>query len=98
MSYFGHNPLFPCFAHFRRESDAMVLVNLIRTRLLRALFLVLPLAAHAQFTFITNNSTITITAYTGTNAEVTIPASTNGFAVTVIGTNAFAGTGVTSVT
>jgi len=59
----------------------------------------LPVVAQAQFTFTTNNGAITITGYTGTNTEVTIPSTTNGFPVTSIGIQAFHGcsslTGVT---
>ena len=44
---------------------------------------------HPQFTFITNNGSITITAYTGTSQNVVIPCQTNGYSVTCIGPNAF---------
>lgn len=50
---------------------------------------IMPLAGRAQFTFITNNGTITITGYTGSGGAVTIPATTNGLPVTTIGMNAF---------
>ena len=43
---------------------------------------------HAQYTFTTNNGAITITGFTG-SGNVTIPSSTNGYPVTIIGTNAF---------
>jgi hypothetical protein len=54
--------------------------------------------SQAQFTYTTNNGTITITGYTGTNGEVTIPGQINSARVTAIGDNAFAGnTNLTSV-
>jgi len=49
------------------------------------------------FTYITNNSEITITSYTGTNNTVTIPASINGDPVTALGL-VFDYSSVTSVT
>ena len=59
----------------------------------------LPAAVEAQFTYTTNNGTITITKYTGSGGAVTIPNSTNGLPVTSIGTNAFyQSTTLTSVT
>lgn len=66
--------------------------------LLPLVMFALPVSMQAQFTFTTNNSTITITGYTGTNEAVTIPSSTNGLPVTSIGNNAFDGsTNLTSV-
>ena len=53
------------------------------------LLLALPSIAQAQFTFTTNNGTITITGYTGPGGDVTIPDSTNGYPVTAIGNDAF---------
>ena len=41
-------------------------------------------AAQAQFTYTTNNGTITITGYTGSGGAVTIPNSINGLRVTSI--------------
>jgi hypothetical protein len=73
-------------------------------RLLRLLplivLLTLPDLTHAQFNFTTNNGAITITRYTGTNAVVLIPSTTNGFPVTVIEgyKGAFSHSGVTDVT
>jgi hypothetical protein len=52
----------------------------------------------AQFYFITNSGTITITAYTGSGGVVVIPSTTNGLPVTSIGDSAFAYRGVTSIT
>ena len=43
-----------------------------------ALLLLTPLAAQAQFTFVTNNGAITITRYTGSGGAVVIP-ETIGF-------------------
>jgi len=56
-----------------------------------ALFLLASAAgADAQFTFVTNNGTITITKYTGPGGEVIIPDATNGLPVASIGYAAFA--------
>src|SRR6476469_1324131 len=48
-----------------------------------------PGALQAQFTFATNNGTITITAYTGFGGAVTIPETIDGLPVTGIGDSAF---------
>lgn len=64
----------------------------IRPRLIQFCLLVaalLPPVALAQLTFTTNNGTITITGYAGTNSTVVIPGTTNGFPVTSIGNSAF---------
>ena len=54
------------------------------------LLLALSAAAHAQdFTYTTNNDTITITGYTGPGGLVTIPVVIDGLAVTRIGDGAF---------
>jgi hypothetical protein len=45
--------------------------------------------SQAQFTYTTNNGTITITGYAGTNNDVVIPSTIDGLPVTSIGTNAF---------
>ena len=61
-------------------------------RLLPALLLLLlalPVTAQAQFTYTTNNGTITITGYTGPGGDVTIPDTINGLPVTSIGHYAF---------
>jgi hypothetical protein len=60
--------------------------------------LTLPAAAQAQFTYTTNNGAITITGYTGPGGDVTIPNTITGLPVTVIGTLALAGSGVTNLT
>ena len=52
-----------------------------------------------DFTYTTNNGTITITGYTGSGGAVTIPDTINGLPVTSIGDNAFYYcTSLTSVT
>lgn len=55
------------------------------------LLLTLPDAVQAQWNYTTNNGTITITRYTGTNIAVVVPSTTNGLPVTSIGDNAFRG-------
>jgi hypothetical protein len=59
------------------------------TWLLPFLLLLLAAVAHAQFTYTTNNRTITITGYTGPGGAVTIPSTINGLPVTSIGHWAF---------
>jgi hypothetical protein len=54
-------------------------------------------AVRAQFTFTTNNGTLTITGYTGSGGNVVIPGATNGFPVTSIAGEAFNFSGLTSV-
>ena len=58
-------------------------------RLLALLALLLPPAAHAQFTYVTNGGTLTITRYTGNASTVAVPSHINGRRVTRIGTKAF---------
>src|SRR5258708_5088152 len=58
----------------------------------------LPPIAQAQFLLATNNGTITIMGYTGTNPTVVIPSTTNGLPVTSIGDFAQWDTFVRSVT
>ena len=53
------------------------------------LLLALPAVMQAQFTFTTNNGTITITKYTGSAGAVVIPDTTNGLPVTTLGNTAF---------
>jgi hypothetical protein len=48
----------------------------------------LPGVVNAQFIYVTNNGSITITGFTGLGVVV-IPSSTNGLPVTSIGTEAF---------
>ena len=61
----------------------------LRNIFLLGAMMVLPAAAHAQFTFITNNGAITITGYTGPGRAVTIPDTINGLPVTSIGEMVF---------
>jgi hypothetical protein len=65
--------------------------------LLAAVFCMRPVGAEAQFTFVTNNGTITITRYIGGGTAV-IPNTTNGLLVTSITNNAFMDTPVANVT
>ena len=60
--------------------------------------LILPTAVQAQFSYTTNNGTITITGYTGPGGAVAIPDTINGRAVTRIGDHAFNSGSLTSVT
>jgi hypothetical protein len=53
--------------------------------------------AHAQFTHATNNGSIVITEYTGTNDIVVIPDTITGLPVTAIGELAFYGSSLTAV-
>lgn len=71
-----------------------------RTQLLAVAFLTASSAVvHAQFAFTTNNGAITITGYTGSGGAVVIPATTNGWPVTTIASNAFSSdTTITSLT
>jgi hypothetical protein len=53
------------------------------------LILAASFAARAQFTFTTNNGSITMTGYGGNPNALNIPATTNGYSVTGIGAGAF---------
>ena len=66
--------------------------------LLSTCLLLQPTAVQAQFNFTTNNGAITITGYTGSGGEVTIPAITNGLPVTSIEDSAFDTSKFSSVT
>jgi hypothetical protein len=67
--------------------------------LLLLLLLTLPTTVQAQFTYTTNNGTITITKYTGYGSAVTVPDTINGLPVTRIGDAAFSSSpNLTSVT
>ena len=70
----------------------------IRLAWFLVLLLTLPPVVQAQFLFTTNNLAITIWSYTGTNAMVIIPDSTNGFPITSIGGAAFSYRQMTTVT
>lgn len=70
-----------------KKQPARIVWN--RSSLPLLLLLAVPAAVNAQFTFNTNNGTITINGYTGPGGEVIIPATTNGLPVTTIGDGAF---------
>ena len=53
------------------------------------LLLTLPVVAQTQYTYTTNNGTITITGYNCSGAVVTIPSTITGLPVTSIGDGAF---------
>jgi hypothetical protein len=72
--------------------------NLIQTCLLAMAFLALPAVTQAQFTYTTTNGTITITGYTGSGGNVTIPDTIGGLPVIGIGDYAFEDSDLTSVT
>jgi hypothetical protein len=61
------------------------IISLLFTCLLLA-----PAALEAQFDYVTNNGTITITGYTGSDSGVVIPSVISGLPVVDIGANAFA--------
>ena len=68
-------------------------------RLLLLLLLTLPAVVQAQFNYITNSGTITITGYTGPDGGVAIPVTINGLPVISIGDYAFINrTSLTSIT
>jgi len=68
---------------------ALILLNLLSLA---------AVAAPSPFTFMTNNGSITLTAYSGSGGAVVIPATTtNGLTVTSIGPNAFESASITSV-
>jgi hypothetical protein len=63
------------------------------------LVLLFTAAAQAQFAFITNNGSITVTGYTGAGGNIVIPDSINGMPVTSVGDGTFGHfDGVTGVT
>ena len=79
-------------------SEFLIATVIVRNRVLarrynlcRLLFLLLLLPAQiqSQFTYETNNGTITITGYTGSGGDVTVPESISGLPVTSIGSSAF---------
>jgi hypothetical protein len=58
-----------------------------------------PIAVEAQFDYTTNNGSITVTGYTGTDTAVVIPDTISGLPVTGIGFGTFHGcTNLTSIT
>ncbi len=54
-------------------------------------------SSKSEFNYTIQNSEITITAYTGSSADVVIPSSIDGLPVTKIGQSAFEGMSVTSI-
>jgi hypothetical protein len=65
--------------HLRAHCAVLVLASSLLT---------LPVVAHAQFEFVTNNTrTITITRYTGPGGDVIIPSTINGLPVSRLGLN-----------
>jgi hypothetical protein len=56
------------------------------------------LVSRPDFSCATNDGTVTITRYNGSGGAVVIPDTINGFSVTGIGSGAFSGTKLTSVT
>jgi hypothetical protein len=68
--------------HSARKSSVFAVLGLL---------LIFPVCVEAQFAFVTNNGTVTITGYTGPGGTVVIPAATNGLPITSIGNYAFAG-------
>ncbi len=63
--------------------------RLIPTSGLVAVLLAAPVAVQAQFTYTTTNGAITITGYSGSGGNVTIPGTINGLPVAGIGPYAF---------
>jgi hypothetical protein len=64
-----------------------------------ALAFAVPFIAQAQFSFETNNGTLTVTGYSGPEvASVVIPATTNGMPIVSIGQSAFAYRNITGIT
>src|ERR1035438_9310400 len=53
--------------------------------ILPVLLLALPIVVEAQYTYTTNNGTLTITQYTGPGGDVIIPDTITGLPVTSIG-------------
>ena len=72
-------------------------MNRNRLQLCLLVLLALPTLVQAQFDYITNNGAITITGYDGTDSNVVIPDTTNGYPVTAIGEDAFAGDNILTI-
>ena len=84
-----------------READDKTKIEIMIKPILKLIVLsalLLPTVMNAQLTFTTNNGSITITGYTGTNSTVVIPATTNGYPVTGIAAFAFSGFSGVSLT
>jgi hypothetical protein len=69
----------------------------IKLVILTCLLMALHAFAQAQFTFTTNNYSITITGYSGSDSTVVIPDTINGYPVTSIGADSFISAGLTSI-
>jgi hypothetical protein len=68
----------------------IVCLKIVRAaRLLPLLLLAFPVVGEAQYTYVTNNGTITITSYTGSDGALTVPDTINSLPVTGIGDGAF---------
>ena len=74
--------IIPCVFRAVSKKQLPAVRTIRATKLLALLFLLLPAVVQAQFTFTTNNGTITITGYTGAGGGVIIPSETNGLPVT----------------
>jgi hypothetical protein len=82
----------PCLARTTRLKTMAGHLRTVRAALLLALLLLLTLPAAVRaddYTYTTNNNTITITGYTGPGGAVTIPDMISGLPVTCIGVSAF---------
>ena len=89
---------FGTLAYINQSLTRSVLRNLAGLMVVAA-GLTLPVAGQAQYTYTTNNNTITITGYTGPGGLLVIPNTLSGLPVASIGTNAFqSNTNLTSVT
>ena len=82
---------------YNHESVMKTKCTLVQIYLMSTLLLMLPAVVQAQFSYTTNNGTITITGYNGGGA-ITIPSTLNGYPVTSIGPEAFYDSSLTSVT
>lgn len=75
----------------------MNIINLRKT-LLSAVIIASPVFVQAiDYTYVTNGSAITITGYTGTVSDITIPNTISDLPVITIGQSAFSGSTITSV-
>jgi hypothetical protein len=78
-----------CFRILFRLAELMGVLEKQSLLLFGWLLLASPVAMEAQFYYTTNDGTITITGYAGTNGVVVIPDTINGLSVTSIGEGAF---------
>jgi hypothetical protein len=95
------DPIFPVVmtpSEFKRKWSRK-LGTMLKLFALSMPLLVVPDKVQAQWEFITNSGSITITKYTGSDGNVTIPSTTNALPVTCIGSFAFQFcTSLTSIT